>query len=226
VCISENSPMAKKPDHMPFEEAAVISAGGLEALHFSQKAHIRKGQKILINGAGGSIGTMALQLAKMSGAEVTCVDSHSKLEMLKELGADIVIDYVQEDFTDKENEYDIVLDLPGKLSPSRILPSLKGDGMLILGNSGIILPKLIALRVTLTSGRKVISNQAVGTRDDLERLSDLIASGSIKVVIDRRFPLVRTADAHRYVEEGLKKGNVVISVIEEMPARPIDRDHA
>jgi NADPH:quinone reductase-like Zn-dependent oxidoreductase len=218
VCIPERSLLVKKPDPMTFEEAAVISAGGLEAWHFHLRVHIQAGQRILINGAGGSIGTLALQLAKISGANVTCVDSATKMEMLKEMGADRVIDYAREDFTQAEKDYDVVLDLTGKVPLSRILRSLKDDGKLILGNSGFIYPKLFALRVALSSGRRVISNQAAGTREELEALRDLIASGKIRVVIDRSFPLERTADAHRYIETGLKKGNVVITVVDGMVA--------
>jgi NADPH:quinone reductase-like Zn-dependent oxidoreductase len=215
VCISEDAPMVIKPDNMTFEEAAVISAGGFEALHFHQKAKIRKGQKILINGAGGSIGTMALQLAKMSGAEVTCVDSSLKLGMLKALGADEVIDYTKDDFTMNVEAYDVVFDLVGKISFSRTMRSLKKNGVLVLGNSGFITSKLFGLRAAVTSKKHAISNLAAGTKDDLEYLKNIIASEKIKVVIDKRFPLERTADAHRYIEQGLKKGNVVITVIDD-----------
>jgi NADPH:quinone reductase-like Zn-dependent oxidoreductase len=217
VCISEDSPMVIKPDNITFEEAAVISAGGLEALHFHHKAKVRKGQKILINGAGGSIGTMALQLAKMSGAEVTCVDSSLKLDMLKALGADEVIDYTTDDFTRNVEAYDVVFDLVGKISFSRIMRSLKKNGVLVLGNSGFITSRLFGLRAAVSSNKRAISNLAAGTKDDLEYLKNIIASEKIKVVIDKRFPLEKTADAHRYIEQGLKKGNVVITVIDDQP---------
>jgi NADPH:quinone reductase-like Zn-dependent oxidoreductase len=169
----------------------------------------------LINGAGGSIGTMALQLAKMNGAEVTCVDSSLKLDMLKTLGADAVIDYAQEDFTKNVESYDVVFDLVGKISYSRTMRSLKKKGVLVLGNPGFISSKLFALRAAVTGNKRAISNLATGTKDDLEYLKNVIASGKIKVVIDKRFPLERTADAHRYIEQGLKKGNVVITVTED-----------
>jgi NADPH:quinone reductase-like Zn-dependent oxidoreductase len=217
VCISEDSAMVIKPDSIMFEEAAVISAGGFEALHFYQKAKIRKGQKILINGAGGSIGTMALQLAKMSDAEVTCVDSALKLDMLKTLGADKVIDYTKDDFTKNVETYDVVFDLVGNISFSRTMRSLKKNGVLVLGNSGLITSRLFSLRAAISSKKRVISNLRPGTKDDLEYLKDVIASRKIKVVIDKRFPLERTADAHRYIEQGLKKGNVVITVIDDRP---------
>lgn len=215
VCISKDEPLVIKPNNLTFEEAAVISVGGFEALHFHQKANIQKGQNILINGAGGSIGTMALQLANMSGAKVTCVDSSIKLDMLRNLGADDVFDYTKDDFSKNEMTYDVVFDLVGKISFSRTMHSLKKNGTLILGNSGFILPKLFGLWAAVSSNRKVMSNQATGTNDDLEYLKDIIASGKIKVVIDKSFPLEITADAHRYIEKGLKKGNVVITVVNE-----------
>ncbi len=215
ICISNDEPLVIKPDKLTFEEAAVISVGGFEALHFHKKANIQKGQNILINGAGGSIGTIALQLAKMSGANVTCVDSSKKMDMLRNLGADDVIDYTKDDFTKKKETYDVVFDLVGKFSFSRTMHSLKKNGKLILGNSGLFLPKLFGLWAAVSSDKKAISNQATGTNGDLDYLKDIIASGKIKVVIDKSFPLERTADAHRYIEKGLKKGNVAITVVHE-----------
>jgi NADPH:quinone reductase-like Zn-dependent oxidoreductase len=205
VCISGNTPMAIKPKNITFEEAAVISAGGLEALHFYQKAKARKGQKILINGA------------KMSGAEVTCVDSSIKLDMLKALGADEAIDYTKDDFTKNVDAYDVIFDLVGKFSFSRTMRSLKKNGVLVLGNSGFITSKLFGIWAAISSNKRAISNLETGTKVDLEYLKNIIASEKIKVVIDKRFPLERTADAHRYIEQGLKKGNVVIIVIDDRP---------
>jgi NADPH:quinone reductase-like Zn-dependent oxidoreductase len=212
VCISEREPLVMKPEHMTFEEAAVMSVGGFEALHFHKMAKIQKGHDVLINGAGGSIGTMALQLAKMSGAKVTCVDSSIKLDMLRDLGADVVIDYAKEDFSKNERAYDVVFDVVGKIPLSRTMRTLKKDGTLILGNPGFILPKLFRLWAALSSRKKVISNQMTGTKDELEHLKDIIASGRVKVVIDRTYPLEMIVDAHRYIEDGLKKGNVAIKV--------------
>lgn len=215
VSISEEMPMAIKPEGLSFEEAAVISVGGLEAFHFYEKANIQKGQHVLINGAGGSIGTMALQLAKMSGTIVTCVDSLIKMDLLNELGADEVIDYTKDDFTNNEDTYDVVLDIVGNISLTRTMRSIKKNGSLILGNSGAFLPKIFSLWAAVTSNKKVVSNQALGTNNDLEQLKDIIASGKLKVVIDKRYPLEKTAEAHLYIENGLKKGNVVITVFDE-----------
>ncbi len=215
VTISERMPLVRKTDHLSFEEAAALSVGGFEALHFHQRADIKIGQRVLINGAGGSIGTIALQLAKMSGAEVTCVDSSHKLGMLKELGAHDVIDYARDDFTKDEGAYDVVFDLVGKTPYLRTIRALKKKGRLILGNSGYILPRLLSIYAAVSGGRKVMSSMAVGTTEELERLRDLVASGKVVVRIDERFPLERTADAHRYIEAGRKKGNVIITVIDD-----------
>jgi NADPH:quinone reductase-like Zn-dependent oxidoreductase len=134
------------------------------------------------------------------------------MDMLRNLGADIVVDYTKDDLSKMEETFDVVFDLVGKISFSRTMRSLKKDGKLILGNPGFILPKLFGLWAAVSGNRKVMSNQATGTNDDLEHLKDIIASGKIKVVFDRSFPLEMTADAHRYIEKGLKKGNVAITV--------------
>ncbi|MHC1681232.1 MAG: NAD(P)-dependent alcohol dehydrogenase [Methanomassiliicoccales archaeon] len=215
VCVAKDALLVAKTDDLTFKEAAVLSVGGLEALHFSKRANVQKGQSVLINGAGGSIGTLALQLVKASGATVTCVDSQLKLEMLKELGADLVLDYTKDDVTSLEERYDVIFDLVGKVPISKLLRSLKEEGLLILGNSGLFAPKLYGLWTTISGKRKVVSNQSTGTTEELEGLRDLVTSGRVRLVIDRSFPLERTADAHRYIEEGSKKGNAVITVVDE-----------
>ena len=213
VCVPEDALMVEKTGHLTFEEAAVLSVGGLEALHFIKKAGIQKGKSVLINGAGGSIGTMALQMAKNAGAEVTCVDSHLKMDMLNDLGADQVLDYVKDDITASKERFDVVLDLVGKTSVPVLLRLLKDGGILILGNSGPFVPKLYGLWAALF-GKKVVSNESSGTVEELVLLRDLVISGEVRSVIDRSFPLERTADAHRYIEQGLKKGNAVIMVVD------------
>jgi NADPH:quinone reductase-like Zn-dependent oxidoreductase len=160
---------------------------------------------------------MALQLAKMSGADVTCVDSALKLDMLKALGADATIDYMTDDFTMNTEAYDVVFDIVGKASYSRTMRSLKKNGLLVLGNSSFFTSRLFGLRAAVSSNKHAISNLAAGTKGDLEYLRDMVSFGKIKVVIDERFPLERAADAHRYIEKGLKKGNVVITVIDDGP---------
>jgi NADPH:quinone reductase-like Zn-dependent oxidoreductase len=205
--------VARKPANMTYEEAATVPFGGRDALHFLRKGNIQIGQKILINGAGGSIGTFAIQLAKYFGAEVTAVDSTGKLDMLRSIGADYVIDYTQEDFTEKSVTYDVIFDVVGKISFSRSDRVLKERGTYLLANP---LPQILQAQWTkMTSGKKVIMDPASGTVKDLVFLRGLIEAGTIKTVLDRTYPLERIAEAHRYVENGGKKGNVVITVAHE-----------
>ncbi len=211
-CLPSTHPMAIIPANMTYDEAAGISVGGPNALHFLRKAKIQSGQKVLINGAAGSIGTYAVQIAKYFGAEVTCVDSTRKLNMLRAIGADQVIDYTQEDFTENGKTYDVIIDVVGKSSFSRSKRSLKKNGYYILGNPGL----LQMLRGLLPSlgGKKVIFALASYKTEDLIYLKELIEAGRIRTVIDRRYSLEQVPDAHRYVEKGYKTGNVVITVVE------------
>ena len=202
--------VAIKPTTMTYEEAATVPFGGRDALHFLRKGNIQSGQKILINGAGGSIGTFAVQLAKHYGAEVTAVDSTGKLDMLLSIGADKVIDYTQEDFTENGEIYDVIFDVIGKLSFSNSDRSIKPNGTYLLANP--ISQMFQGLWTRMTSGKKVIMQTAAGTIGDLIFLRELVEQGKINTVIDRRYPLEQIVDAHRYVETGEKKGNVVITV--------------
>jgi NADPH:quinone reductase-like Zn-dependent oxidoreductase len=214
ICLPERPEMgvlAAKPANMTYEEAATVPVGGLEALHFLKKGNVQSGTKVLINGAGGSIGTIAIQLAKYYGAEVTAVDSTGKLDMLRSIGADQVIDYTQEDFTKRGETYDVIFDVVGKSPYSRSIRSLTEDGFYLIGN-----PRLSTMVrgrwTTMTSSKKVISGAGSHTTADLLFLKELIEAGEIKTVIDKSFPLEQMAEAHRYVEAGGKKGNVVITV--------------
>ena len=209
--------LAIKPVNMTYEEAAAVPTAGLEALHFLRKGNIQKGQKVLIIGAGGSIGTFALQLARYYGAEVTGVDRPGKLDMLRSLGADHVIDYTREDFTKSALTYDVIFDVMGKSSFSGCIRSLKPDGRYLLGNPG--LSQMVRGRWTsMRSSKKVIMGSAIQNTEDLIYLKELIEAGKIRSVIDGRYPLEQTAEAHRYVDTGQKKGNVVITVGTEPPA--------
>jgi NADPH:quinone reductase-like Zn-dependent oxidoreductase len=183
-------------------------------LHFLRdKANIQRGQKILINGAGGSIGTSGVQLAKHYGAEVTTVDSTEKLDMLRSIGADQVIDYKKEDFTKRGETYDVIFDVIGKASFSGSMRSLKKKGMYLLANPS--LSRIVRGRwAAMTSSKKVIIGMADYKTEDLIFLKELIEAGKLKTVIDRRYPLEKTAEGHEYVETGQKKGNVVITVIQ------------
>ncbi len=212
ICLPEEpeeGALAIKPANMTYEEAAAVPVGGLEALCFLRQGNIQSGQKVLINGAGGTIGTFAVQLAKYFGAEVTGVDSTGKLDMLRSIGADQVIDYTQEDFTTSGETYDVIFDVVGKSSFSGSIRSLKQNGRYLLANPG---PGVQRRMPSRSSSKRVITGGASYKAEDLIFLKELIEAGKIKAVIDRRYPLEQTAEAHRYVEKGGKKGNVVITV--------------
>jgi len=199
-----------KPANMSYEEAVALSIGGLEAVHFLRKAYIRGGERVLIVGAGGSIGTFAVQLASHFGAEVTGIDSTGKLDMLRALGADYVIDYTREDFTKSGETYDVIFDVIGKSSFSDSLKSLKPNGRYMLGNPGAS-QTVRGHWTPLRNGQKVIFRTAGQGTDELDFLRELVEAGHIRTVIDRRYPLEQIADAHRYVDTGQKKGNVIIT---------------
>jgi len=211
ACLPGKCTMAVKPVNMSYEEAATIPTGGLNALHFLRKGEIRSGQRVLILGAGGSIGTYAVQIAKSYGAHITCVDSGNKLEMLLSIGSDQVIDYTKEDFTKNGVIYDLIIDVVGKSSFSRNVRSLSKNGHYILGNPKLKW-KFKGLWISLTTGKKIISALASYHQEDLIFLKELVEAGKIKSVIDRKYPLEKTAEAHSYVETGQKMGNVVISI--------------
>ncbi|MBZ0296519.1 MAG: NAD(P)-dependent alcohol dehydrogenase [Anaerolineae bacterium] len=208
---SDDGALAIKPANMTYEEAAAVPTGGLEALHFLRKGNIQSGEKVLINGAGGSIGTFAVQLAKHFGAEVTGVDSTGKMDMLRSIGADHVIDYTKEDFAQSSKRYDAIFDVVGKHSFSRSIKSLKPNGRYLLANPGLS-TVLRGQWISRSSGKQVITALAKREVSDLVFLKELIEAGKLKSIIDRCYPLEQTADAHRYAETGDKKGNIVITV--------------
>ncbi len=212
VCLPEDGTVATKPANMTYEEAAVVPIGGLNALHYLRKGNIRSGEKVLINGAGGSFGTFAVQLAKYFGAEVTGVDSTEKLDMVRSIGADHVIDYTKEDFTRSGETYDVIFDVVAKSSLSRSVRSLKRNGRYLMTNPGGLSQMVRGLVTSMTSSKKVIFQFAREPAEDLIFLKELIEAGKTRSVIDRRYPLERISEAHRYVESGQKKGDVVITL--------------
>ena len=217
ICIPEDGVLAIKPTNMTDEEAASSVDGFLTALPFLRdKGNIRSGDKVLIYGASGSIGTSAVQVAKYFGAEVTAVCSTTNLELVKSLGADNVIDYTKEDFSKTSQTYDIIFDTVGKTSFSRCKSSLNQKGIFLEAGIGLAIFRQV-LWTSIIGGKKA-KIAATGLRPPDERTKDLIflkelmEAGKIKPVIDRRYPLEQIAEAHRYVDKGHKKGNVVITV--------------
>ncbi|MBK5114782.1 MAG: NAD(P)-dependent alcohol dehydrogenase [Candidatus Heimdallarchaeota archaeon] len=210
ICLPEDV-VAIKPTNMTYEEATAVPYGALTALYFLRKGNIQSGQKILIFGASGGIGTYAVQLAKIFGAEVTGVCSTTKIELVKSLGADRVIDYTKEDFTKRDEIYDVIFDTIGKSPFSGSKRSLKKGGFYIFTTFG--LPRLLRiLWLKLTSSKKVILGVVDSKSEDLIYLKELIEAGKLKSVIDKRYPLEQIAEAHSYVESGNKKGQIVITI--------------
>lgn len=213
LCLPETHPIALKPVNMSYAEAATLPTGGVNGLHLLRRANVQAGDHLLINGAGGSIGTYALQLAKAQGVEVTGVDRANKLAMLQALGADHVIDYTQTDFTQTGVRYDAVIDIVGKSPFAGTLRALKPKGRYVLGNPN--LPAMLRGKWTaLTTDKQVTFDMANYQLDDIHFLKAQVEAGSLKAVIDRAFPLAATAAAHRYVDTGQKAGNVIITVQE------------
>jgi len=209
LSMSENGLVAIKPSNMTFAEAATVPYGALTALNLLRKVNIQRGQKILINGASGGIGSYAVQLAKHYGAEVTGVCGTPRVALVKALGADYVIDYTKEDFTQNGKTYDVIFDVLGKSSFSRCKNSLTENGIYLLASFKT--PQLWQMLTTSRrGGKKVICALSSETPAGLLHIKELVEAGKIKTIVDKRFPLEQTADAHRYMEAGQRAGNVVI----------------
>ncbi|WP_422081170.1 NAD(P)-dependent alcohol dehydrogenase [Ulvibacterium sp.] len=206
--IPENRLVSINDSNISFEEAAVLPIGGLTALSLLRSANVGRGQKVLVYGASGSVGTFAVQLAKLLGAEVTGVCSGGNVELVKSIGADIVIDYTKEDYTTNNQSYDVVFDAVGKTSFSLCKNSLVSNGIFLT----VDWPFRQAIWALLTTKKKVIFPMAANTTEDLIFLKELVEKGEMKPVIDRTFSLDEAVEAYSYVEKGHKKGNVVIAV--------------
>lgn len=209
--LAESGPIALKPSNLSFEQAASLCFGGSTALHFLRKAEIKAADKVLVIGASGGVGTAVVQLAKHFGAEVTGVTSGTNLDLVMSLGADAAIDYTREDFTARNETYDVIADTVTATSFARCKDALRENGRLLVIAGGM--PDLLAsLWVPLTGSRKVIAGPAEERPEDVQRLADLAEAGALKPVIDRRYSFTQMAEAHAYVATGRKRGSVVVSM--------------
>jgi NADPH:quinone reductase-like Zn-dependent oxidoreductase len=210
-CLPEDGMVMLMPDNLTADEAAALSFGGTTALDFFRRGKLQSGEKVLINGASGGVGTAMVQIAKHFGADVTGICSTANVELVESLGADRTIDYTQTDFTTNGETYDIIVDTVGTAPFSRSKGSLKASGRLMLVLAG--LPDLLmAPLVSMTTNKKVIAGPAAERVEDLDFLAKLAAAGAFKPFVDRRYPLDRIAEAHSYVDTGHKRGNIVITL--------------
>ena len=210
-CLPEDAAVSIKPSNLTYEEAAALPIGARTALHYLRKVNIQPGQRVLVYGASGSVGTYAVQLAKYFGVKVTGVCSTANLELVKSLGADKVIDYTKEDFTQSGETYDVIFEAVNKSSYSACMRALKEDGIYV--NITEPLPSIQMLWIKMTSNKKLmLGENAPEKAEDLIFLKELVEAGKIKPVVDRGYPLEQIVEAHRYVDKGHKKGNVVITV--------------
>ena len=210
-CMPEDGAVALKPPNLTYDEAAAISFGGTTALDFLRRGKLQRGERVLVNGASGGVGTAAVQLARHFGADVTGVCSTANVALVRSLGATHVIDYTKEDFTRNGETYDVIVDTVGTAPFSRSKDSLKEGGRLLLVLGG--LPDMLPIPwVSMTSSKKIIAGPAAERAEDLRFLAELAQAGEFRPVIDRRYPFEQIAEAHRYVDTGRKKGNVIITL--------------
>jgi NADPH:quinone reductase-like Zn-dependent oxidoreductase len=211
LCVAQDGIVTHKPDNLSYVEAAAVPYGALTALNLLRKANIQPGQKVLINGASGSIGSAALQLAKHYGAEVTGVCGTPRVDYVQALGADKIIDYTQEDFTQNGETYDLIFDIIRKTSFAQCQDSLTENGIYLLA-SFKLKQVFQMVRTARDAGKKVICAMAFEKPADLLHIKELIEAGVLKSIVDKTYPLEQTAEAHRYFESGQKKGPVVITM--------------
>jgi NADPH:quinone reductase-like Zn-dependent oxidoreductase len=210
-CLPEDAAISLKPSNLTHEEAAALPIGARTALYFLRKANLQRGQKVLVYGASGSVGTYAVQLAKYFGAEVTGVCSTANVELVKSLGADKVIDYTAEDFSTRGETYDVIFEAVDKSSFSDCMKVLKKEGIYL--NVTTPLPSILMLWTKMTGSKKImLGENPPESAEDLAFLKQLVEAEKLRPVIDRYYPLEQIVEAHRYVDKGHKKGNVVITV--------------
>ncbi|MEL6867136.1 MAG: NAD(P)-dependent alcohol dehydrogenase, partial [Bacteroidota bacterium] len=212
VTIPEEGTLALKPQQLTYEEAAAIPFGALAALHFLRKAKLQAGQKVLINGASGAVGTAAIQIAKSFDVEVTAVCSSRNFSLVKSLGADKVVDYTKEDFSKRYEKYDVVMEAVGKSTVSQGLNALRPKGTLLLVSASFG-KMFYALFASMMSGKKIVMGVDEENAEGMGFLRQLLMKGQLKPVIDRIYPMEEVVDAHRYVDTGRKSGNVVLTII-------------
>lgn len=208
-CMLQDSAVVLKPPGLSYDEAAALSFGGTTALDFLRRGKLQRGERVLVNGASGGVGTAAVQLARHFGADVTGVCSTANLELVRSLGARHVIDYTKEDFTLNRETYDVIVDTVGTAPYSRCKDSLNDGGRLLMVLAR--LPDMLQIPwVSMTTSKKIIAGPATVRADDLRFLAGLAETGEFKPVIDRRYPFEQFVEAHRYVDTGRKKGNVCL----------------
>ena len=211
ISLPEDAAIAIKPSNLTYEEAAALPIAARTALHYVRKANIRKGQNVLVYGASGSVGTYAVQLARYFGAQVTGVSSTANLELVKTLGADKVIDYTKEDFSDSGETYDVIFEAVDKSSFSACMKALQDGGIYL--NVTTPFPSLQMIRTKVRTNKKImLGENPPESAEDLTFLKELVEAGNLKPVIDRRYPMEQIVEAHRYVDTGHKRGNVVITI--------------
>ncbi len=211
-CFPEDGILSIKPDNISHEQASIVPFGATTAMHFIRKAVIKKGQKVLVYGASGAVGTALVQLAKYFGAEVTGVCSTTNIDLVKSIGADKVIDYTKEDLTKNGLTYDVIFETVNKLPLSNLLPALKSNGLLI-ASAADFSQMLQSVWISMTHRKKIIVGVTNEKTEDICFLKTLIEQGRYKPVIDRIYPFEQMVDAHHYVEQGHKKGNVAVRII-------------
>lgn len=211
TCLPESGLIAAMPTNITFDESVTFPSAGLYVLPLLSKVNARKGQEVMVIGAAGTMGNLAVQLCKLSGATVTGVDSASKMDFVRSIGADKVVDYTTEDYAKSGNAYDAIFDVTGKSSLSGCVRIMKKGGIYVMGNLSIF-RSIRGRWASMRTGKRVVAGYTRYQKSDLDRVRELIQEGKLKPVIDRRYPLEQIVEAHRYVESGEKKGNVVIRI--------------